>query len=207
MKIGIIDYGMGNIFSVRKSLLRLGVDVAVVQTTNDLINCQALILPGVGSFDPAINSLKNTGLIPNLIDFISTGKPFLGICLGLQLLFEKSEEGKCHGLGLIKGNVIKLPISENERIPHMGWSKLNVYKDNPLLNSKENSNWMYFVHSYSAVLENKDNLIATTNYGSNQLTAIVQLENAIACQFHPEKSGLTGLMFLENWKKWIEKEF
>ena len=204
VNIGLIDYGMGNLYSVRQAFKRLDKIVKIIKNPNDLKNCNALILPGVGSFDPAMKRLENTELIPYIQDWTNQGKPFLGICLGLQLLFESSEEGTHQGLGIIKGRVRKLPSNKKERIPHMGWSELIKIKECPLLENTKKQYWMYFVHSYSAILENTEDLSATTTFGDFNITAMIWKENIGACQFHPEKSGEDGQKMLSKWIKWIE---
>ena len=204
VNIGLIDYGMGNLYSVRQAFKRLDKIVKIIKNPNDLKNCNALILPGVGSFDPAMKRLENTELIPYIQDWTNQGKPFLGICLGLQLLFESSEEGTHQGLGIIKGKVRKLPSNKKERIPHMGWSELIKIKECPLLENTKKQYWMYFVHSYSAILENTEDLSATTTFGDFNITAMIWKENIGACQFHPEKSGEDGQKMLSKWIKWIE---
>ena len=147
-KIGLIDYGMGNIFSVQQAFKRVNQPLDVVCDHKKLKRCDALILPGVGSFDPAMTNLNNIDLIPSIIDWVNNGKPLLGICLGLQLLFESSEEGNLKGIGVIKGKVRKLSKEKNERIPHIGWSPIYKINECPILENHLDSNWMYFVHSY-----------------------------------------------------------
>ena len=203
-KIGLIDYGMGNIHSVTKSLENIGEEIILINKPNQTKNCKAIILPGVGSFDPAMNNLKNTGLILDIKNWIKSGKSFLGICLGLQLLFDSSEEGLINGLGLVRGKIRKIPKVVNQRIPHVGWCKLYSTKLNTLLKEDESNNWVYFVHSYYAVPEDSNVIAAQVNYGTEKLTAIIENENLLACQFHPEKSGKTGEKFLVRWLKNIQ---
>ncbi len=204
-KIGLIDYGMGNLFSVQQAFKRLDQPVDVVCDIKSLKTCDALILPGVGAFDPAMTNLSNTDLIPSIIDWVNNGKPLLGICLGLQLLFESSDEGKLRGLGVLKGHIRRLPEEKNERIPHIGWSPINKINKCPILEDYPDSNWMYFVHSYSACpLEPKDT-VATTSFGSTEVTSIVWHKNTGACQFHPEKSGIAGQKLIFNWIKWLKQ--
>ena len=204
-RIGIIDYGMGNLFSVEKAFNRLNQSIIRVNNPKDLINCKALILPGVGSFDPAMENLKKTNLIPYLNEWVKVDKPLLGICLGLQLLFESSEEGNSNGLGFLKGKIKRLPNNNQERIPHMGWSKLTQKNKCPLLNATENDIWTYFVHSYSAIPLDNSVLAATTTFGDKEITAVVWEKNLGACQFHPEKSGKAGKKLLERWLKWLKE--
>ncbi len=195
---------MGNLHSVEKAFNRLNQSVVIVNKPADLENCTALILPGVGAFDPAMENLAKTKLIPYINNWVIDGKPLLGICLGLQLLFESSEEGSSKGLGLFKGKVKKLPKQKNQRIPHMGWSKLNKKKECPLLKTEDEQNWMYFVHSYSADVLQEEELAATVSFGSFNIAAVVCKNNISACQFHPEKSGVAGERMLLSWLNWVE---
>ena len=195
---------MGNIHSVTKSLESLGEEILLIKNLNQTKACKALILPGVGSFDPAMKNLKNTGLVSDIKNWIKSGKSFLGICLGLQLLFESSEEGISIGLGIVKGQIKKIPKIVNQRIPHVGWCNLFSTKKNILLKENELNNWVYFVHSYHAVPNNSDIVAAQINYGSEKLTAIIEKDNLLACQFHPEKSGKTGEKLLRRWLENIE---
>jgi len=205
LNIGLIDYGMGNLHSVEQAFKRLDQIIKIVKKPNDINECDALILPGVGSFDPAMNNLKKTGLIPYIKRWVIEDKPLLGICLGLQLLFESSDEGIEKGLGLLKGHIGKLPKDQNKRIPHMGWSKLKKSKTCPLFIDTENSCWMYFVHSYSALIYDKKDLAASTSFGNLNITAVVWKDKLGACQFHPEKSGKSGRIMLLNWINWLKK--
>ena len=193
---------MGNIHSVTKSLVSLGQEIVLIKNINQAKDCKALILPGVGAFDPAMNNLRDTGLIIEINNWINSGKSFLGICLGLQLLFESSDEGLASGLGLVKGHIVKIPQINGQRIPHVGWCKLHPTKKNTLLNENELNNWVYFVHSYYAVPKDTNFVAAQVNYGSKKLTAIIENDNLLACQFHPEKSGKTGEKLL---RRWLEK--
>ena len=190
---------MGNIHSVMKALERLDEEVILIENKQQIKNCKALILPGVGSFDPAINNLRNTELITHIKKWIKSGKSFLGICLGLQLLFESSDEGSNNGLGIIKGQIKKIPDLSDQRIPHVGWCELLPTRGNSLLGEDELNNWVYFVHSYHAVPSNTNLISANVSYGSEKLTAIIEHDNLLACQFHPEKSGQTGEKLLRRW--------
>jgi len=198
-KIGLIDYGMGNIHSVTKSLESLGEEILLIKNFNESKDCKAIILPGVGAFDPAMINLKNTDLITDLRNWINSGKSFLGICLGLQLLFESSDEGKVQGIGILKGKIQKIPNVINQRIPHMGWCQLLPTKSNTLLELEELNNWVYFVHSYHAIPDDLNIVAAQVDYGSEKLTAMIENDNLLACQFHPEKSGKTGEKLLRRW--------
>ena len=190
---------MGNIHSVTKSLESLGEEIILIKDFNESKACKAIILPGVGSFDPAMINLANTDLITDLKNWINSGKSFLGICLGLQLLFESSEEGKVPGLGILKGKIEKIPYTVNQRIPHMGWCQLLPTKPSTLLDPGELNNWVYFVHSFHAIPDEYNVIAAQVKYGSYKLTAIIENDNLLACQFHPEKSGKTGEKLLKRW--------
>ncbi len=190
---------MGNIHSVTKSLESLGEEILLIKNFKDSKACKALILPGVGSFDPAMINLINTNLITDLKNWINSGKSFLGICLGLQLLFESSDEGKLKGLGVLKGKIKKIPRVVDQRIPHMGWCQLLPTKPNTLLKLEELDNWVYFVHSYHAIPDDFNIIAAQIDYGSEKLTAMIEKDNLLACQFHPEKSGKTGEQLLRKW--------
>ena len=190
---------MGNIHSVTKSLESLGEEIVLIKNFNESKECKAIVLPGVGAFDPAMINLIDTDLISYLKNWIYSGKSFLGICLGLQLLFESSDEGKVQGLGIYKGKIKKIPEVVNQRIPHMGWCQLLPTKSNTLLGLEELNNWVYFVHSYHAVPDDNNIIAAQVNYGSEKLTAIIENDNLLACQFHPEKSGRTGEKLLRRW--------
>ena len=195
---------MGNIHSVTKALESLEEDVILIKDKRQTIDCKALILPGVGAFDPAINNLRNTGLILDIQKWINSGKSFLGICLGLQLLFESSDEGSINGLGIVEGQIKKIPKLSDQRIPHVGWCKLIPTRKNSLLREDDFRYWVYFVHSYHAVPKNTNLITANVGYGSEKLTAIIEKDNLLACQFHPEKSGKTGEIILRRWLKSIQ---
>ena len=190
---------MGNIHSVTKSLESLGEEIVLIKDFDQSKDCKAIILPGVGAFDPAMMNLINYGMMAGIKRWVNSGKSFLGICLGLQLLFESSDEGKVQGLGLVKGKIKKIPNIINQKIPHVGWSQLLPTKPNTLLDLEELNNWVYFVHSYHAIPDEFNVIAAQVNYGSEKLTAIIQKDNLLACQFHPEKSGKTGEKLLKRW--------
>ena len=195
---------MGNIHSVTKALESLEEEVILIKNNHQIRDCKALILPGVGSFDPAINNLSKTELIIDIKNWIKSGKSFLGICLGLQLLFESSDEGTINGLGIVKGQIKKIPQLSDQRIPHVGWCELLPIRKNSLLKVDEINNWVYFVHSYHAVPSNNNLITANVSYGSEKLTAMIERDNLLACQFHPEKSGKTGEKLLRRWVKSIQ---
>ena len=195
---------MGNIHSVTKALENLEEEIVLIKNNHQVKECKALILPGVGAFDPAISNLSKTGLIIDIKNWINSGKSFLGICLGLQLLFESSDEGLIPGLGIVEGQIKKIPQLSNQRIPHVGWCQLLPTRENSLLRDDEFKNWVYFVHSYHAVPTNTNLIAAKVSYGSEELTAIIEKDNLLACQFHPEKSGKTGEILLRRWLKSIQ---
>ena len=194
---------MGNIHSVRKAIETLQEEVLLIKDKNQINQCKALVIPGQGSFDPAIENLKKTDLIFNIKDWIERGNHFLGICLGLQILFENSEEGFSEGLGLIEGKIKKIPYVEKHKIPHIGWCNLIQQKESKLIKSDLANKWVYFDHSYYASPTNKKIISANVEYGSIHLTAIIEKDNLVACQFHPEKSGKTGESILLKWLKTI----
>ena len=202
-KIGLIDYGMGNIHSVKKAIENLEEEVLLIKNSLQIRSCKALIIPGQGAFDPAVENLNKTGLIDEIKKWISSGKSFMGICLGLQILFEESEEGNNKGIGIIKGKIKKIPTINNQRIPHIGWCNLVPSKDSKLLGKEEINKWVYFDHSYLAAPNEESFVTASVKYGSINLTAIIENENLIACQFHPEKSGKIGQSLLYKWLKTI----
>ena len=202
-KIGLIDYGMGNIHSVKKAIENLEEEVLLIKSKLQISSCKALIIPGQGAFDPAIENLHKTGLIDEIKKWISSGKSFMGICLGLQILFEESEEGNNKGIGIIKGKIKKIPTIKNQRIPHIGWCNLVPLKDGKLLRQEERNKWVYFDHSYFAAPNDESCIASNVEYGPINLTAIIENENLIACQFHPEKSGNIGQSLLNRWLKTI----
>ena len=196
--IAIIDYGVGNLFSLTSSFKYVGADVVVTSSVDEIKKADKIILPGVGAFGDAIKKLKDTGLDKIVIEEAKNGKPLMGICLGMQLLFEKSYEyGEHDGLGLLKGSVVPMEnyIDKDLKIPHIGWNALSIKKESPLFKYLKNGDCVYFVHSYFA--KNCDeSLLATTEYGK-ELTAAVAYKNIYGCQFHPEKSGEVGLKILK----------
>lgn len=197
--IGIIDYGMGNLFSVSKALERLEVEYFISEKKHELIQADALILPGVGSFKDAMERLNATTLTTMIKEFIQTGKPLLGICLGMQLLFEQSEEnGLTKGLGLLPGQVVHFPVGEL-KVPHMGWNRLQFGHLNPIL-ANITEDHVYFVHSYYVQTTERDVVIATSKYDVD-VPAIVGRNEVFGMQFHPEKSGDIGMQLLYNFIK------
>ena len=199
--IAVIDYGVGNLFSVEKALLQFGVKVAVTSDPGVIRQANKLVLPGVGAFGDCMKNLEASGLIPTIREMIDAGFLFLGICVGLQILFEGSEESpEAHGLGIFKGMVRKIQAPEL-KIPHMGWNSLTVREPQQKINLFQGlaeHPYVYFVHSYHAVPAEPEIITATTEYGET-LTAAVAKGNVQATQFHPEKSGDVGLRILKNF--------
>ena len=196
--IAIIDYGVGNLFSLSSSFRKIGADIVVTSDPEVIASADKLVLPGVGAFADAIEKLRSTGLDVLLKKLAGEGKPILGICLGMQMLFEKSYEyGEHTGLGLLKGEVIPMEgkIPSELKIPHIGWNALHFQGKNPLLRYIKQGDCVYFVHSYYAS-GCEDSLIASAEYG-RELPAAVAQGNVMGCQFHPEKSGEVGLKILK----------
>ena len=196
--IAIVDYGVGNLFSLRSSLHSLGLDAAVTADPKAIRNADRVILPGVGAFGDAIDKLRSADLEEIVLEQAATGKPLMGICLGMQLLFDKGYEfGEHDGLGLLRGSVIPMQgtIPAGLKIPQMGWNALIQKRSHPLLKNVKEGDCVYFVHSFYAA-DCEDSLVATTEYGK-ELTALVAKENVMGCQFHPEKSGPVGLSILK----------
>ena len=195
--IAIIDYGMGNLGSVKNALDSLNIESVITRDINVIKNADKLILPGVGAFKKAMDNLNSLGLDKVIIDEVKSGKPILGICLGMQLLFTTSEEyGLTNGLNILEGNIIH--FKENGlKIPHMGWNNLNIPSNSKLFKGLNNP-YVYFVHSYHLVTDNKDYLLTKTTYGY-EFSCAVEYKNIFATQFHPEKSGDVGLKILKNF--------
>ena len=196
--VAIVDYGVGNLFSLKSSLGSIGADVVVTSNPDEIRSADRILLPGVGAFEDAAKKLFDSGLAEVIIEQASKGKKLLGICLGMQLLFEKSfEYGEHKGLGLIKGEIrpIKDVIPQDLKIPHIGWNSLEFTKENELFKYIKNGDFVYFVHSFYATFCD-ESVIATAEYGA-PLTAAVANKNVYGCQFHPEKSGEVGLKILK----------
>lgn len=194
--IAIIDYGMGNLHSVSKAIERLGYEAVITGDEQIIRKANAVILPGVGAYGDAMSHLQETGLDAVTKRYAATGKPLLGICLGMQLLFQQSEEYGVHeGLGLLEGKVVR--FQGDFKIPHMGWNKLKFLQDSPIFHNLEEGH-VYFVHSYHALVANQLDLLATGDY-YGPVTAIVAKGNVYGMQFHPEKSGQLGMHLLENF--------
>lgn len=197
--IAIIDYGAGNIQSVSKALRHIGCDCFITNKKDEILSADGAVLPGVGSFGDTVDSLNKYGIKDAVTEFINSGKPFLGICLGLQLLFPGSEESEgAEGLGIFDGTITKIPNGEGLKIPHMGWNSLKITKGSRLFKGIEENPYVYFVHSYFLNAADKSIVAAQTEYGVT-IDAAVESGNVFATQFHPEKSGSTGLKILKNF--------
>lgn len=202
--IAIVDYGMGNLRSVSKALEAVGAQVVVTKSAVDLRNAKAIVLPGVGAFRDCIENLSHLGLIEVLKDEIRRGKPYLGICLGMQILFSESEEfGLTKGLDILKGRVIRFNLPRSFKIPHMGWNRVKFMKKHWLLNQIPDNSFFYFVHSYYVVAEDSRVIGGITDYGGS-FTSMIIFENIFATQFHPEKSQKLGLKLLSNFVQHIK---
>lgn len=209
-KITIIDYGLGNLFSVRRAFEICGAEVHVTESIEEIINADRLVLPGVGAFEDGMKGLEDRGLIEPILNFSKTGKPFMGICLGMQMMMDYSEEfGHHRGLGLIKGKVEAIPKTDQygnpHKIPNIGWSELvvpesMVWNETILENIGEESS-VYFVHSYTVVPEFHYNRLADSFYNGRVISAAIKEGNLYGCQFHPEKSSKVGLKILSNFMK------
>jgi glutamine amidotransferase len=213
-KILIIDYGFGNLFSIVKAFKYLGTEVTISDSSQKIKDSRAVVLPGVGAFGDGIKGLKERNFIEPIINFANSERPLLGICLGMQFLFEYSTEfGQHKGLGLIKGKVEKIPEfakdgTDRYKIPHIGWNELlfppeRKNWDNTIFSHLKEHEQVYFVHSYAGFPEEKKDILANTEYGGNIITAAVQRNNIMGTQFHPEKSGETGLKILRQFIKII----
>ena len=205
MKIAIIDYGIGNVRSILSAFENQGANVFLTSDKDEILKSDGLVLPGVGAFSHGMENLKSYDLVDAIKEYAISDRPFMGICLGMQLLFEESEEfGETKGLGLILGKVVKLPTkdSQNEKLPHVSWNELNSknvpWVDTILADIEEGSD-MYFVHSFIAQPRDGDNILSTTEYSSHNFCSSVKKDNIFGCQFHPEKSGPTGLKIINNF--------
>ena len=200
MRLGVIDYGASNIHSVARALQSLGSKVSIVDTPDKFKSIHKLVFPGQGSMGSCVKKLNEMEMINPLLEAIKS-KPFLGICLGLQILFNSSEESKEKGLGVIYGGITKIKDINNEnlKIPHMGWNKVKIEKKHELFSGIKNKQFFYFVHSFVAT--ETESTVTTTSYGEEFVSSLAT-ENIFATQFHPEKSGEIGLKFLENFINW-----
>ena len=199
--LAIIDYDAGNIRSVEKALLLLGQEVKITSDAKEIQTADKVILPGVGAFGDAMENLKSRGLDTVIHQVVEQGTPFLGICLGLQLLFERSDEAPgVDGLGILKGEIVRIPAAEGLKIPHMGWNSLHLSHNGRLFEGIKEGSYVYFVHSYYLKAQDEKIVKASTKYGVN-IHASVEKDNVFACQFHPEKSSEVGLQILKNFVK------
>ena len=200
VKVAIFDYGAGNIFSLKSSLQKNGAEVEVITSLNYTNSYSGLLLPGVGNFDPAIASLSSSK--KSFTEIVKNHIPVLGICLGMEMFFEKSEEGKASGLGVLEGEVILLP--NKFKIPHMGWNDLRIKKQSKLLEDVKEGSWVYFVHSYRAKPKNPEIIKADSDYGIS-VPAVIESGSLFGTQFHPEKSGKVGSVMINNFLRECKK--
>ncbi len=204
--ITIIDYGMGNLRSVQKGFERVGLAAKVTSDPREVAQAERLVLPGVGAFRDCIHNLRQGGFVAPIQEHVAAGRPFLGICLGLQLLFTESEEfGRHEGLGIIPGKVVRFPTDmrqggEELKVPHMGWNRIAIRRPSPLYAGIEEGSFVYFVHSYYVVPDDPAVVATETEYGLTYCSSIWR-DNVVATQFHPEKSQAVGLKMLENFGK------
>lgn len=201
--IAIVDYGMGNLRSVEKGFKKVGVDARVTSNPGIIDDADAVVLPGVGAFKDCIRNLNDLSLTDAVVRAINKGKPYLGICLGLQVLFSESEEfGACRGLDIFRGKVVRFQIQE--KVPHMGWNNVRLLRRPPIMRDIPDMAYLYFVHSYYVVPEDTNIVAATTNYGVT-FTSMVWKDNIFATQFHPEKSQGLGLQLLKGFGEFVAK--
>jgi len=199
--IALIDYGMGNLGSVEKALRRVGCCVEITSDPERIVAAQGVVLPGVGAFDDCIRNLRKTGVVSAILEAIAQDKPFLGICLGLQVLFESSEEGQLPGLGVLPGRVVR--FRHNLKIPQIGWNQIHIHDAPPLLEGVPDGSWTYFVHSYYAEPAEESLIATTTDYGYEFCSAVWR-GCLFASQWHPEKSASVGLQVLANFRRLVE---
>lgn len=198
--IAIIDYDAGNLRSVEKALEAIGQEAVVTRDRNEILSSDKVILPGVGSFGDAMGRLNEYGLVNTIHEVVDSGKPFLGICLGLQLLFRRSDESDgVEGLSILPGEILRIPDAPGIKIPHIGWNSLKVSEGARLFEGLGENPYVYFVHSYYLKADDESIVTATTEYGGTIIHASVQKDNVYACQFHPEKSGSVGMQILKNF--------
>ena len=201
--IALIDYGMGNLGSVEKALQYVGCTTVITSSPQQLAEASGIVLPGVGAFDDCMRGLRERGLVEPLRELIAAGKPYLGICLGLQMLFEQSEEGQEPGLGIFPGQVVR--FDHDLKIPQIGWNQVWLRREVPHLAGIPPGSWFYFVHSYYVQPEDESIIATVTDYGYEFCSAVYR-DNVFACQFHPEKSQIAGLKLLKNFKQLTEAQ-
>lgn len=200
MSVSLVDYGLGNLGSVTNMLKRVSVDSQRVTTPEEILASDKVLLPGVGAFDAGMSLLRSAKLVDSLREYAASGRPLLGICLGMQLLFDSSEEGSAEGLGLIAGKSVRFEDAPGLRVPHMGWNSIAPAREHPLVADLPADNRFYFVHSYRVVPEHTAHTLAVTDYG-HPFTSMVQSDNVMGAQFHPEKSHAFGMTILRNFAK------
>ncbi len=201
VKVAIFDYGAGNIFSLKNSLEKNNAEVNIITSFEKANNYSGILLPGVGNFDPAVRRIRDYSKI-DFKDYVKDKIPVLGICLGMEMFFEKSEEGNEKGLSVMKGEVIVLP--NKMKVPHMGWNSIEIKKSSRILEGIKNGSWVYFVHSYRIKPKNEDIVVADSDYGI-KIPAVVEKENFFGTQFHPEKSGAIGSIMINNFLRECKK--
>jgi len=203
--IAIVDYGMGNLRSVQKGFERVGLDARITSSPSLVDDAEGVVLPGVGAFRDCMKNLGDLNLTDSVVRAINKGKPFFGICLGLQVLFSESLEfGSCRGLDIFRGRVIRFPEKDDFKVPHMGWNTIKIVKDAPVLTEVPDGSYLYFVHSFYVVPED-ESIVATKTQYSVEFTSMIWKDNIIACQFHPEKSQSIGLRMLKAFGDFVKR--
>lgn len=211
MIIAIIDYGVGNVKSIRNAFENQKAEVILTRERETILEADGLVLPGVGAFSHGMDNLNKFGLVEIIKDFVKTGKPLLGICLGMQMLLEESEEfGNSKGIGLIKGKVVKLPIKQSiqYKLPHISWNEIQPKKikwENTILDNIEENSDMYFVHTFIAEPNNENEILSVTKYHNHVFCSSIKKENIYGCQYHPEKSSKKGLSIIKNFIKIVKQ--
>ena len=198
MSVSVIDYGLGNLGSVANMFKRIGTEVRLISTPAEVAASDRVLLPGVGAFDHGMARLAETGLDDALRDFATTGRPFMGICLGMQLLLDGSDEGELLGLGVIPGHARRFEAAAGLRVPHMGWNSISARRSDPLIAGVETGSRFYFVHTYCVVPARADDTLAVTDYGG-EFTSVMRAGSIMGAQFHPEKSHAFGMTLLTNF--------
>jgi len=211
MKIIIINYEIGNVRSILNAFEKVGITPILSRNKSEILNADGIVLPGVGSFSHGMKNLDKYSLVDTLKEYAKTNKPILGICLGMQMLLEESQEfGITKGIGLIPGKVIKLPIKDQayEKLPHISWNEIKLKKinwNNTILKNIKHNSDMYFVHSYIAIPDNEEHILSTTEYSKYEFCSSIKKNNIYGCQFHPEKSAFLGLQIIENFVNIIKE--